>query len=165
MSNLSNKLELLFRQYLIRKESERNIPFNSSSSNSDWLNKKDTYNGVIYFYELSDVNRCPVSFYTIGAFDAFLRKYNIYLPLHQEDIIRQLEKAYITCKTGTHELLIRGTRPLLLDAVGDSTAKPVDVNTVGSVIMNNPVPVGLGSLPGSNNMLLPAYNGYPGEWY
>ena len=163
MGNLSNKLESLFRQYLIRKEKETSIPvYNYSYSGgycrqNEWLNSKERYDGVIYFYELSDLNRAPQLFYNIGAFDSFLRRYGIFMPPFQKDIIGQLDRAYITCKKGTHDLLIRATRPMLLEAVNENGASGVDLKTVGAVVMNAP------GLPATRQP--PMYSGYPGEWY
>ena len=179
MGNLSYKLESLFRQYLIRKEKETSIPvYNYSYSGgycrqNEWLNNHETYDGVIYFYELSDTNRAPQLFYNVGAFDLFLRKYAIYMPPFQKDIIRQLDRAYVTCKKGTHDLLIRATRPMLLDAVADSNASGVDLQTAGAAVMNTPptpaAPVGLGHNPMGmmyqGERKPPMYSGYPGEWY
>ena len=79
MGNLSNKLESLFRQYLIRKEKETSIPvYNYSHSGgycrqNDWLNNHETYDGVIYFYEMSAITSARPLFYHIGATDSFLR--------------------------------------------------------------------------------------------
>ena len=181
MGNLSYKLESLFRQYLIRKEKETSIPvYNYSHSGgycrqNEWLSNHETYDGVIYFYELSDINRAPQLFYNLGAFDSFLRKYAIYMPPFQKDIIRQLDRAYVTCKKGTHDLLIRATRPMLLDAVADSNASGVDLQTAGTAVMNTPPQqaaspyVALGHNPMGmmyqGERKPPMYSGYPGEWY
>lgn len=180
MGNLSNKLEILFRQYLIRKEKESKVPVTYGYSGSycrqnEWLNNHETYDGVIYFYELSDINRAPQLFYNLGAFDSFLRQYSIFMPPFQKDIIRQLDRAYITCRKGTHDLLIRGTRAMLLDAVGEADAQGVDLQTAGLAIMNTPPqqaappPVGLGHNPMGmmyqGDRQPPMYSGYPGEWY
>ena len=151
MGNLSYKLESLFRQYLIRKEKETSIPvYNYSHSGggycrqNEWLNDSEKYDGVIYFYELSDVNRGPTMFYNIGAFDSFLRRYEIFMPPFQKDMIRQLDRAYVTCKTGTHDLLIRGTRELLVEALARADAPGVDVKTAGQAVLNAPAPCGHG---------------------
>ena len=172
MGNLSNKLESLFRQYLIRKEKETSIPVYNNYSYSggycrqnEWLNNHERYDGVIYFYELSDMNRAPMLFYNVGAFDAFLRRYTIFMPPYQKDIISQLERAYVTCKKGTHDLLIRATRAMLLEATKDESAQGVDVQTAGTAIMNTPPPVS-SELPGlPAHRQPPMYSGYPGEWY
>ena len=151
MGNLSKKLEVLFRQYLIRKEKERlNPPVRTYNyeygycRQNNWMNENDRYDGVIYFYELSDIHRCPTLFYNVGAFDSFLRRYNIFMPPFQKDMIRQLEKAYVTCKTGTHDLLIRGSRELLVEALSRADAPGVDMQTAGQAVMNTPLPAPVG---------------------
>lgn len=170
MKNLSSKLEYLFRQYLIRKEKEKTTVrvYSYSAGDNDWINRNDNYGGVIYFYEWSDVNSCPKMFYNLGAFDSFLRRCGIFMAPYQKDLVKNLERAYITCKKGTHDLLIRGTRALLVDAANDVNAKCVDIPTAGSAITNLPVPV-VGGGFGFNNMKEkrrpPMYSGYPDEWY
>ena len=168
MGNLNYKAELLLRQYLIRKENEKNTVtvYNYGSS---WINNKDSYDGVIYFYEWSDVNRCPQLFYTIGAFDTFLKRSNIFIPPFQLDIIRKLDRAYITCKKGTHNLLIRGSRELLVEASKDDNAKGVETNIELPRINSLPVPAttfygGVNNLI-NNERKPPMYNGFPDEWY
>ena len=165
MKNLSSKLEYLFRQYLIRKEKEKKDTsikvYNYSAGNNNWLNQDDRYDGVIYFYEWSDVNSGPKMFYNLGAFDSFLRRCGIFMAPYQKDIIHKLDRSYITCKKGTHELLIRGTRQLLVDAVSDNAAQGLDIHTVGSAIANLPVPVN--NISGIRRP--PMYDDYSGEWY
>lgn len=170
MKNLSSKLEYLFRQYLIRKEKEKEDTsikvYNYSAGNNNWLNQDDRYDGVIYFYEWSDVNNGPKMFYNLGAFDSFLRRCGIFMAPYQKDIIYKLDRAYITCKKGTHDLLIRGTRQLLVDAVSDNAAQGLDIHTVGSVITNLPAPVvggGFNNISGIRRP--PMYDDYSGEWY
>jgi len=174
MANLSCKLEVLFRDYLIRKEKEKNTPSTTSyhyggyhHTSNDWMHDDDKYEGVIYFYEWSDPDRAPQLFYNIGAFDAFLRRSEIFMPPFQKDIIRQLDRAYVTCKKGKHDLLIRANRELLKDALTRDYAQGVDVQTAGQAIMNNPIPP-----MGYNPMAMqpqdrrpPMYSGFPGEWY
>ncbi len=163
MGNLNKKLDVLFRQYLIRKEKERNTPtytrYDYSHCNS-WMNDTDQYDGVIYFYEWSDPNRAPQLFYKIGAFDEFLRRSSIFMPPFQKDIIHQLERAFITCKKGTHDLLIRGSLDMLRDAVARSDSQGVDIKTAGQAIMNTPMVI-----PSPGGRMPPMYNGHPEDWY
>jgi len=186
MENLSKKLEVLFRQYLIRKEKEKQAPSRCYPGYQDngWMEKNESYNGIIYFYELSDINRSPVLFYNIGAFDTFLRRYGIYMLQYQRDVIKQLERSYITCKTGTRNLLIRGTKEMLVDALKTGSNDSVNANTAemavmntrrqfrrgmglsdGMAVMNTPVPCYPGMNPGGSAVRLPAYCGNPDEWY
>jgi len=172
MGNLSNKLEVLFRQYLIRKEKERTVPVTYSHSGghhyNNWMNQDtEKYDGVIYFYEWSDPDRVPQLFYNLNAFDAFLRRSEIFMPPFQKDIIRQLDRAYVTCKKGTHDLLIRGGLGMLREALGKEDSKGVDINTAGQAILNSPpAPIGSGYTPSMvGHSMPPMYNGHPDEWY
>ena len=171
MANLSKKLEVLFRQYLIRKEKEKSVPVTYSYGGSyrynSWMNEDtEKYEGVIYFYEWSDPDRAPQLFYNLNAFDAFLRRSEIFMPPFQKDIIRQLDRAYVTCKKGTHDLLIRGGLGMLRDALGKADAQGVDVHTAGQAIMNTTPPVGTGYTPSMvGHRTPPMYNGHPDEWY
>ena len=74
MGNLSNKLESLFRDYLIRKEKESRVPVYNTHSypyctgggyrpHNSWMNDTNSeFDGVIYFYEWSDTDRAPQLF-------------------------------------------------------------------------------------------------------
>lgn len=171
MANLSKKLEVLFRQYLIRKEKERSVPvtygYGGYCRHNSWMNEDtEKYEGVIYFYEWSDPDRAPQLFYNLNAFDAFLRRSEIFMPPFQKDIIRQLDRAYVTCKKGTHDLLIRGGLGMLRDALKKADAQGVDVHTAGQAIMNTTPPVGSGYAPNMvGHRTPPMYNGHPDEWY
>jgi hypothetical protein len=161
MENLNYKLKLLFRDYLIRKEKEKTSSYNNYYNNS-WLNSSERYDGVIYFYEWSDINRSPTMFYTIGAFDNFLKSSGIFIQEYQKDVIKKLSRAYITCKKGTHELLIRGERLYLADALKDSDSSSVDSKTATEAVLNT-IPV---VSPASNfiNRRPPMYNDTE-QWY
>lgn len=167
MANLSNKLEYLFRQYLIRKEKEKTVPVTYHHvTHTNWMNDTETYDGVIYFYEWSDVNRAPQLFYTISAFDEFLRRSGIFMPPFQKDIIRQLDRAYVTCKKGCHDLLIRGGLGMLRSALAESNAQGVDYQTAGQAILNSTPPYGNPmAMHYQGSRQPPMYNGQPDEWY
>ena len=170
MGNLSKKVDSLFRQYLIRKEKESHVVYNYSSyrPHNNWMDDRDDYDGVIYFYEWSDVNRPPQLFYKVGAFDQFLRRCSIFMPPYQKDIIRQLDRVYVTCKKGSHDLLIRGSRPLLLDAVGADDSPGVDLKTATEAVLSKvpapatPPPPMFPAYGGARQS--PMYNDTP-EWW
>ena len=173
---LISKIDLwiIFREYLIRKEKESHIVSTSSNYTLDTPISDVGYSGKIFFYEWSDLNRTPLVFYSLSAFNEFLKKSNIFLVPFQRDLIRDLSIAYITCKKGKPELVIRGTRPGLLEAMSENVVPPVG-NNLPSVV--NPMSRG-------ENMMLPyhtsiayapgddrrgmgeySYNGNPEEWY
>jgi len=161
MKNLNYKLKLLFRDYLIRKANEKTSSYHSYYNNN-WLNSNEKYSGVIYFYEWSDINRNPTMFYTIGAFDNFLRSSGIFIQEYQKDVIRKLGRVYITCKKGTHELLIRGERLYLSDALKDEKSSSVDSRTATEAVLNT-VPA-LNSATNFINRRPPMYDDTE-QWY
>jgi hypothetical protein len=134
MGNISkDKLWALFRLYLIRKEEERTsyTPPSYSGYRCGGIATKSDYgsfDGIIYFYEWSDMNRSPIMFYSLTAFEDYMKRCNIFMPPFQRDMIRNLEHSYVTCKKGKSELLIRGTRPGLLEALSRDDAPGVSVN-------------------------------------
>jgi hypothetical protein len=101
-------------------------------------------------------------FYTIGAFDNFLKSSGIFIQEYQKDVIKKLSRAYITCKKGTHELLIRGERLYLADALKDSDSSSVDSKTATEAVLNTVPAVS----PASNfiNRRPPMYNDTE-QWY
>jgi len=174
MANLNKKLGILFNQYLKRKEKERLTPsyvnygtnYGCHHTNSWMQDSTENYDGVIYFYEWSDTERAPQLFYNINAFDAFLRRSEIFMPPFQKDIIKQLDRSYVTCKKGTHDLIIRGTRALLIEACARNNPQGVDIQTATQAIMHTPAPVGAGRNPmAMNNRQPPMYSGFPEQWY
>jgi len=163
MENFNYKLKSLFREYLIRVEKEKERRSTSYSYyGSSWLDSKEKYEGVIYFYEWSDIERKPTLFYSIPAFDNFLRSCGIFIQEYQKDVIKKLDRAYITCKKGTHELLIRGERLYLSDALRDEKSSSVDNRTATEAVLNT-VPV-FGPASNFVNKRPPMYNDTE-QWY
>ena len=176
MGNISKqKLWALFRLYLIRKEEEKHsyTPTNYCGFRCGGIGTKSdygTYNGIIYFYEWSDMNRAPIMFYSVTAFDDYMKRCNIFMPPFQRDMIRNLNYAYVTCKKGKSELLIRGTRPGLLEALTREDAPGVSVNDLPPLSEKDgqlrlPYPVAC-AYPPSTSKVPPMYNyhGNPEEW-
>ena len=121
----------LFRSYLIRKEKESNVPCTSYGGRCGGISTAQDYTGykgMIYFYEWSDINRSPITFYSITAFVEFLDRCGIFIPPFQKDMLRNLDRAYVICKKGKKDLLIRGTRPGLLEALGRDDAPGVSIH-------------------------------------
>jgi hypothetical protein len=77
----------------------------------------------IYFYEWSDPTKTPRTFYQLDAFDNFLKTSGIYMEYHQNEIIKNLGTVYITCYTGTKNLIIRSTYKNLLDSLREYDEK------------------------------------------
>ena len=176
MGNISKeKLWALFRLYLIRKEEEEHsyTPPSYCGFRCGGIGTKSdygTYNGTIYFYEWSDMNRAPIMFYSVTAFDDYMKRCNIFMPPFQRDMIRNLDHAYVTCKKGKSELLIRGTRPGLLEALAREDSPGVSVNDLPPLPEKDgqlrlPYPVAC-TYPPSVSRVPPMYNyhGNPEEW-
>ena len=174
MGNISKeKLWSLFRLYLIRIEEEKNSYTPPSYSRCGGIGTQsdyDPFDGVIYFYEWSDMNRAPMMFYSLTAFEDYMKRCNIFMPPFQRDMIRNLEHSYVTCKKGKSELLIRGTRPGLLEALSRDDAPGVSVNDLPPLVENDgqlrlPYPVSC-TYPPSMTRVPPMYNyhGNPEEW-
>lgn len=130
MANISKKLKGLFNAYLNRIEEERktrnshissysyqNI-YNKSSFRNNTITS-ETYFGVIYFYEWSDINRTPKTFYTLKALQNFLESSEIFIPSYQWEIIKHMYHCHISCKKGTKELFIRGNKDALASALNN----------------------------------------------
>lgn len=168
--NLSGQLYEFFRLYLIRKEKERLAPRTYSYPGyrcSSWMQETENekYEGVILFYEWSDVNRAPTMFYTIPAFDAWLRRNDIFMPPFQKDIIKSLDRAHITCKKGTHDLLIRASKPMLEEALKRADAPAIGLDVIQHQKMTITPPLCLPAATGSQTRMPPMYNGHPEDWY
>jgi len=102
MANLSKNLKDLFHASLRRSSSNTfyHRPSSSTDSGSNGVN-------VIYFYEWSDATRMPRTFYTLDAFDSFMRDCGIYLQTFHREILRHLPKSFVACKKGEKTLIIR----------------------------------------------------------
>ena len=173
MGNISKeKLWSLFRLYLIRIEEEKNSYTPPSYCRCGGIGTQsdyNTFNGVIYFYEWSDMNRSPMMFYSLTAFEDYMKRCNIFMPPFQRDMIRNLEHSYVTCKKGKSELLIRGTRPGLLEALSRDNAPGVSVNDLPPLAEKDgqlrlPYPVACTYPPGGRVPPMYNYHGNPEEW-
>lgn len=124
MANISNKLKGLFYNYLNRLAEEKNKPLfphrNLSTPRQERINfGDDDFNGVIYFYEWSDINRTPVSFYTLDAFERFLNASQIFMAAYQKELIKHISTSYIACEKNKKNLLIKTCYASLRDALGN----------------------------------------------
>ena len=120
--NRSKDLRRLFREWVKKGciSSDITVGGYHRSYPNEILFQKDIR---IYFYEWSDVNKCPKSFYTLTAFDNYLKSCGITLELYQRDIINNLGTVYVTCYTGTKNLNIRSTYRNLLDSMAEYSNK------------------------------------------
>jgi hypothetical protein len=181
MGNIKKEiLWALFRAYIIRKEKERlstssYYPMGYRCGGINTSSDYGSYKGVVYFYEWSDLNRSPISFYSLNSFDDFLKKSNIFMAPFQKDMIRNLDRAYVTCKKGKTELLIRGTKPGLEEAFGRDDSPGISINDLPNRPdpmdvhqLKLPYPVSCTFPPSIGAQRVPPmyhYNGNPEEWY
>ena len=119
LNNISKDLRRIFFEYIsnIGKKNEVTVhhpnPYYGSSGNINippnrgYSSFDGDFRGVIYFYEWSDINRTPRTFYTLKAFEKFLNDSQIYLVGWQREVITNLPNRYITCKKGSKELIIK----------------------------------------------------------
>ena len=112
--NRSKDLRKLFKTYMARKEEESRRPVNyhygrSQQYYNETFQGTETFHGVIFFYEWSDVTRQPIRYFSIPLFEKFLTESNLALEPWQKDVLLCLQQAFITCKPGTKELLVRST--------------------------------------------------------
>lgn len=116
MANKSIELKSRFNKYLIRKKVEgtRSCGLKSSYRPSQFQSQ---FNGIIYFYEWSDINSAPRKFFTFASFEEFLKNCGIYLLGYQRDIIVNLNTSHITCQKGCKDLIIRQTWTKLNDEI------------------------------------------------
>lgn len=131
MSNISNKLKVLFNEYLNRLEEEKrnrtvrtyDYRSNYAPSTVHHYNNDEDFNGVIYFYEWSDIARTPKSYYTLKAFENFLNSSQIYLAGYEKEIIRHVHTCYIACNKGNRGLIIKSSYDSLKNALEPSVNK------------------------------------------
>lgn len=123
MANISNRLKGLFNDYLNRLEEEKKRPYGSAVHNPyygccarppmvtphqqriNFGSEDNDFKGIIYFYEWSDANRSPKTFYTLNAFETFLNKSNIFLASYQRELIIHLPTPYISCRRNGNLLI------------------------------------------------------------
>lgn len=153
--NKKKDLRKLFHKYIERTENER---FRSNAVTSPFYGGGDAsrpstfcsnFSGCIYFYEWSNTFSQPKRFYTMEGFKGFLRDSCIYLALYQEDIIKTLKYAYISCKKGTKELVIRQSYVKLCEVINSGNVDSNNEHSIGytamkpSCVVNEPYVVGI----------------------
>ena len=118
----------LFREYLVRKEKERHDTSYGCVYNHvyDNVSKNISFEGIIVFYEWSDLRRTPMHFFSLVMFNDFLLKSGIFMAPYQRDMLITLGRSYVTCKKGKSELLIRGS----LDGLAEALERSSDEKSV-----------------------------------
>lgn len=126
MANLNKQLKTLFNQYLYG--SKKSSVETRRESYTPPMRDFNDFTGIIYFYEWSDANRTPKSFYTLDKFEDFLNKSGIYLKSYQREIIKCMHNPYIACKKGERDLIIKKSYELLKSELGMSSPPPTPVS-------------------------------------
>ena len=125
MENMKKGLWELFKSYLIRKEKGSPVTKTTTVDN-DFK--------VIKFYEWSDVDKPPITFYGEDGFYKFMQRCGIIVYGYQKDVIKGFSECHITCKKGEKTLLIRKDKQLLKEALGmnyQSNTQPAIMPPVG----------------------------------
>jgi hypothetical protein len=112
--NRSKDLRKLFKTYMARKEEEsrRPVSYNYGRSQqyyNDTFRGTETFHGVIFFYEWSDVTNNPLRYFSLSLFEKFLTESDIELEAWQRDVILNLQQVYIACMPGKKELVVRSS--------------------------------------------------------
>ena len=125
MKNISKDLKGLFKEYMQNK----NKPYTTYNSNSHREPIVFATSIKVFFYEWSDVSRAPRAFYTMEAFESYLKTCGIYIQLYEKDIITNLGECFITCYKGKKQLCIRSTYKHLFDTITENEKITAGLNS------------------------------------
>ena len=122
--NISNRLKDLFNESLLRECAEKKSRFHCYHGSSSFNAQSDDIKGALYFYEWSDINRSPRTFYFMSIFEKFLIDSGITLQGYEKEIIKNITNPYVSCKKGSKELIIKSSFDVLKKALeNDSSFK------------------------------------------
>lgn len=179
INNLCKKVSEILNKFLNEPKAST-----ASSSNGNYVpsNRNPFYRGlpggcsreylqgVLRFYEWSDLYRAPVLFYTLEDFIAFLRRSNIAISDIERNLILSIHNPFVTCEEGKAKLIIRASSAdlkLALDVAKKCSLDNNDKNKdKGGFVL--PGIKNLGTEPNGNNAKTPIkpYSGeYVGEWF
>jgi hypothetical protein len=91
----------------------------------------ETFHGVIFFYEWSDVTRQPIRYFSLPLFEKFLTESGLELEPWQKDVILNLQQVYITCSPGEKLLLVRSSYDALKATVARGNNQPTQLMLFG----------------------------------
>lgn len=117
MKNISNNLRGLFKEYMINKNKPVVTPYQPVNNHREGIVFSTSVK--VHFYEWSDATSVPRTFYTIEAFDTYLKGCGIYAQLYEKDIIVNLGESFISCYRGKKTLCIRATYKHLLETMNE----------------------------------------------
>lgn len=116
MSNLNKNLRSYFNNHLERKEEESKHSYSSAPYQGYGCyvpRTAEDFRGVINFYEWSDYNRTPKTFYSYKLFEKFLTDSDIFIVGWQRELILYMHRVYVSCVKGTKDLVIKPTHEAL----------------------------------------------------
>ena len=132
MSNLNKQLKDLFFKTIQRVEEERKhsnaYNYRPPYQQHIVFDDDDDIQGLIYFYEWSNCDNAPRTYYTLKAFENFLDRSGIYVPSYQWELIRNIANPYIACKKNSKELLIKVSWDALKSAMEEDNTKAESLN-------------------------------------
>ena len=135
MANLSKELKKLFFAHLKNKNKPREYGSVVTHRPTPTTYQPSLFNsgviGCIYFYEWSDTNRTPKTYYTLNAFEKFLNDCHIYLLSWQREVISHMKHPYVACKKGKKEIVIKNSFSELSKAIEEGSS-------VENAFKNNP---------------------------
>ena len=179
INNLCKKVSEILNKFLNEPKAST-----ASSSNGNYVpsNRNPFYRGlpsgcsreylqgVLRFYEWSDLYRAPVLFHTLEDFIVFLRRSNIAISDIERNLILSIHNPFVTCEEGKAKLIIRASSAdlkLALDVAKKCSLDNNDKNKdKGGFVL--PGIKNLGTEPNGNNAKTPIkpYSGeYVGEWF
>lgn len=116
MANLRGRLrELFFRSLdapIVRPSSSPVYAsqYPRTGGTSAGLGEYEPINGVISFYEWSNVDNCARIFYTLKVFLAFLKRSNISIEPYQVDLVKSVRNPHVACLRSGKGLVIASTK-------------------------------------------------------
>lgn len=94
-------------------------------------------NGIIHFFEWSDLYRAPTLFYTFESFLRFLKNSSITINEFERNLILSTYNPYITCERNKAKLIIRNNSAdlkLALDRASSNSSSVATANVSHNVI-------------------------------
>ena len=124
-----DKLFTIFKQYMVRKKEEEDKPV--------------SFNKRILFYEWSDVNNTPITFYGMDSFVKFMDACGIIVRGWQKGLISSMPEPHVACEKGSTNLIFRGSKEGLRAAieVAERINNEPPSNVTLPVLVNNFPPV------------------------
>ena len=98
---------------------------------------KSSLNGIIRFFEWSDLYRTPTLFYTFESFLRFLKNSSITINEFERNLILSTYNPYITCERNKAKLIIRNNSAdlkLALDRASSNSSSVATANVSHNVI-------------------------------